>query len=148
MPSTKKLTIDTSKPVLVTGATGFVAGVLIRELLEKGLTVHGTVRDPSKIDRIEYLQKIADALPGKIKFFKGDLLTPGSFDEAIVGCQVVFHTASPFVSAVKDPQIDLIGPAVLGTENVLASVNKTPTVRHVVMTSSIMSTYTDTACKE
>ena len=146
MPSTKKLNINTTKPVLVTGATGYVAGVLIKQLLEKGLTVHGTVRDPTKTERIQYLQKIADASPGKIKFFKGDLLSPGSFDDAMAGCQVVFHTASPFVPTVKDPQRDLVDPALLGTENVLGSVNKTPTVKRVVLTSSIVSTYGD-ACE-
>ena len=143
MPSSKKLKIDTSKPVLVTGATGYVAGVLIQQLLEKGLTVHGTVRDPSKTDRFEYLQKIADASPGTIKFFKGDLLAPGSFDEAMSGCSTVFHTASPFTMEVKDPQKDLIDPAVLGTENVLNSANKTPTVKRVVVTSSCAAAYSD-----
>lgn len=146
MPSNKKLNIDTSKPVLVTGATGYVAGVLIKQLLEKGLTVHGTVRDPSKTDRLAYLQKLADESSGTIKFFKGDLLTPGSFEEAMVGCAVVFHTASPFVASVEDPQKDLVDPALLGTENVLNSVNKTPTVKRVVLTSSIVATYGD-ACE-
>ena len=34
------LQIDKNMPVLVTGATGYVAGPLVKELLEKGLTVH------------------------------------------------------------------------------------------------------------
>jgi hypothetical protein len=35
------------------------------------------------------------------------------------GCSVVFHTASPFLVTEKDidPQIDLVDPAVMGTEN-------------------------------
>ena len=40
--------IDTTKPVLVTGATGYVAGWLVKELLEAGVTVHAAVRDPLK----------------------------------------------------------------------------------------------------
>ncbi|MFM7348623.1 MAG: NAD-dependent epimerase/dehydratase family protein [Erythrobacter sp.] len=31
--------------MLVTGATGYIAGELIRQLLAKGWTVHGTVRN-------------------------------------------------------------------------------------------------------
>lgn len=37
---------DTSAPVLVTGATGFVVGWLVKRLLEEGFTVHAAVRDP------------------------------------------------------------------------------------------------------
>ena len=38
--------VDTSKPVMVTGATGFVAGWLVKRLLESGATVHAPVRNP------------------------------------------------------------------------------------------------------
>ena len=121
MPLTRDLKIDTSKPVMVTGATGYVAGVLIAHLLDRGLTVHGTVRDPSKTDRLNYLTEYADRSKGKIKFFKGDLLEEGSFDGAAKGCEIFFHTASPFIMGdnIKDPDKDLIEPAIRGTENVL-----------------------------
>ena len=59
------------------------------------------------------------------------------------GCEVVFHTASPFVIDVKDPQKDLIDPAVKGTENVLETANNTPSVKKVVVTSSCAAIYTD-----
>ena len=51
MPCTADLKIDTSKPVLVTGGTGYIASVLIDLLLSKGLKVHTTVRDPSNAER-------------------------------------------------------------------------------------------------
>ena len=71
MPCSKEFTVDTTKPVLVTGATGYVAGILVQQLLEKGLTVHATVRDPSTTERIQYLQDVANKTTGSIKFFKG-----------------------------------------------------------------------------
>ncbi|CAB9496044.1 Anthocyanidin reductase ((2S)-flavan-3-ol-forming) [Seminavis robusta] len=145
MPCLKKFDIDTTKPVLVTGGTGYVAGVLISQLVEKGVTVHATVRDPSKTDRLAYLQEIADNSPGSIKFFKADLTTQGSFEEAMKGCYAVFHTASPFSTDIKDPVKDLVEPAVIGTENVLRQCNKTPSVKRVVVTSSVVATYTDAA---
>src|ERR1700752_1817042 len=40
--------IDRKAPVLVTGASGYIAGWIIKYLLEEGRTVHATVRDPSK----------------------------------------------------------------------------------------------------
>ena len=38
--------IDRSKPVLVTGANGYVASWLVKHLLDEGLTVHAAVRNP------------------------------------------------------------------------------------------------------
>ena len=52
------------------------------------------------------------------------------------GCELVFHTASPFTYTIKDPQRDLVDPALLGTRNVLGSANRTTTMKRVVLTSS------------
>jgi dihydroflavonol-4-reductase len=128
--------IDKSKPVLVTGATGYVAGWIVKRLLDEGLTVHAPVRNPDNVDSLKYLNAIAAKSKGKIKYFKADLLTEGSYDEAMKDCELVFHTASPFINTVKDPQKDLVDPALIGTRNVLASVNRTTSVSRVVLTSS------------
>ena len=135
--------IDKTKPVMVTGATGYVAGWLVKKLLEEGITVHAAVRDPENKQKIAHLNEAAKNSKGTIKYFKSDLLEMGSYTEAMKDCEVVFHTASPFTSSFKDPQKDLIDPAVLGTQNVLESVNKTPTVKRVVLTSSCAAIYTD-----
>jgi len=135
--------IDKSKPVMVTGATGYVAGWLVKKLLEDGLTVHAAVRDPNKTEKIAHLNAIASKSPGNIKYFKSDLLQQGSYAEAMEGCELVFHTASPFTSKFKDPQKELIDPAVNGTKNVLEQANKTKSVKRVVLTSSCAAIYSD-----
>lgn len=135
--------IDKTKPVLVTGATGYVAGWLVKKLLDEGITVHAAVRNPDKKEKIEHLDKVAATSKGSIKYFKSDLLEKGSYAEAMKDCELVFHTASPFVMDVKDPQRDLIDPAVLGTQNVLETANQIPSVKRVVVTSSCAAIYTD-----
>ncbi|MBK8557468.1 MAG: NAD-dependent epimerase/dehydratase family protein [Lewinellaceae bacterium] len=137
--------IDRSKPVLVTGATGYVAGWLVKQLLEAGFTVHAAVRNPDNTQKLEHLNAIAAAAPGKILYFKSDLLMPGSYAKAMEGCELIFHTASPFTSNFKDAQKELIDPAVLGTKNVLDQANKTPSVKRIVLTSSCAAIYTDAA---
>jgi nucleoside-diphosphate-sugar epimerase len=135
----------TAHPVLVTGATGFVAGWLVKRLLEEGMTVHAAVRDPSNTSKIAHLTRLADELPGTIRFFAADLLDQGSYKEAMAGCTVVFHTASPFTSKFTDPQRDLVDPAVKGTRNVVDTANETETVTRVVVTSSCAAIYGDNA---
>ncbi|MEZ4989261.1 MAG: NAD-dependent epimerase/dehydratase family protein [Saprospiraceae bacterium] len=136
-------TIDRSKPVLVTGATGYVAGWLVKKLLEEGLTVHAAVRDPKNEIKVAHLSALANQTPGKIKFFKSDLLDEGSYAEAMADCELVFHTASPFTTEVADPQKELIDPAVNGTKNVLEQANQTASVKRIVLTSSCAAIYTD-----
>ncbi len=137
--------IDTTKPVMITGATGYVAGWVVKKLLEEGLTVHAPVRDPKNPEKLKYLDQIAVGAPGKIKYFKADLLDEGSYSEAMAGCHIVFHTASPFKIDVADPQKELVDPAQLGTCNVLEEANRTPSVKRVVLTSSCAAIYGDNA---
>ena len=99
--------IDKSKPVLVTGANGYVASWLVKKLLEDGITVHAAVR---KIDseKLCHLNQIAKNSSGKIIFFETDLLIENSYEQAMKDCELIFHTASPFKTNVKNPQKELI----------------------------------------
>lgn len=135
--------IDKKKPVMVTGATGYLAGWLVKELLENGIDVHAAVRNPENKDKVQHLVDIAEGNKGNIKFFKADLLKEDSYDEAMENCEVVFHTASPFLLNVKDKIKDLIEPALHGTQNVLNSANKAVSVKRVVVTSSCAAIYGD-----
>ena len=136
--------IDKSKPVLVTGGTGYLASWVIKMLLEEGISVNATVRDPSNIQKVEYLKAMAEASSGKLKLFKSDLLDKGSFDEPMQDCELVIHTASPFfVTGIKNSEEELIRPAREGTRNVLESAKRTPTVKRVVLTSSVVAIYGD-----
>ena len=133
-------------PVLVTGANGYVASWLVKRLLELGIDVHGTVRDPRDPARTGHLRTIARGCPGTLSLFRADLLDPDGFDRAMAGCPLVFHTASPLiVRDVDDPVRDLIEPATRGTRHVLEAAGRTGAVRRVVLTSSIVAIYGDAA---
>ncbi|KAL6563754.1 hypothetical protein OROGR_002713 [Orobanche gracilis] len=132
------------KTVCVTGASGFIASWIVKFLLQRGYTVKASVRDPNDPKKTEHLMAL-DGAKERLQLIKANLLEEGSFDSIVDGCEGVFHTASPFYHAVKDPQAELIDPALKGTLNVLRSVAKTPSVKRVVLTSSIASVaYNDT----
>ncbi|CAE7027536.1 TKPR1 [Symbiodinium sp. CCMP2592] len=131
-----------AKVVCVTGCTGYVASEVVRQCLQEGWVVRGTVRDPNDESKVGYIKKMASGLPGKLELFKADLLTEGAFDPVVQGCEYVFHTASPFFfgSESEGPEAveaKLIKPAVDGTKNVLGSVAKHKAdIKCVALTSS------------
>jgi dihydroflavonol-4-reductase len=112
-----------STRVLVTGASGFIAGHCIDELLAHGHTVRGTVRSPAQRADVELV--------------RADLARDEGWAEAVAGCDVVLHVASPFPAAVPRDEDELIRPAVDGTLRVLRAAAASGTVRRVVLTSSV-----------
>lgn len=131
-------------PILVTGASGYIASWLIRYLLEAGHTVHATVRNPNKEESVRHLKQSAENQSGVLRLFAADLLKQGSFDEAMQGCGIVIHTASPFLlDGFDDANEALVRPAVEGTRNVLEAVNRKETVQKVILTSSVVAVYGD-----
>ncbi|KAK9221062.1 hypothetical protein WN944_009486 [Citrus x changshan-huyou] len=126
----------TGKVVCVTGASGYIASWLVKLLLSRGYTVKASVRDPNDPKKTGHLLAL-DGASERLQLFKANLLEEGSYDSVVDGCDGVFHTASPFYHDVKDPQVELLDPAVKGTVNVLNSCAKFPSIKRVVLTSSM-----------
>lgn len=130
--------LSTSSPVLVTGGSGFLGSWCIKTLLDRGYTVHTTVRSLEKAQFLKVIPGHEDT--PNLKIFDGiDLLSPGAFEPAMCGCEVVLHTASPFYMA-NGSEEKLVVPAVEGTRNVLNTCNKLG-VKKVVLTSSTAAIY-------
>jgi dihydroflavonol-4-reductase len=126
----------TGSPVLVTGASGFIASHIVEQLLEGGYRVRGTVRDPDKTRAEGHLTGLL-AANERLDLTPADLLAPGAFDDAARDCEYVIHTASPYAIDVADPQRDLVDPAVRGTISLLEACQKADSLKRVVLTSSV-----------
>ncbi|KAG0515151.1 hypothetical protein BDA96_10G254600 [Sorghum bicolor] len=124
------------KTVCVTGAGGFVASWLVQRLLSRGdYLVRGTVRDPSDPKNAHLMA--LDGAGERLRLFKADLLDRASVAAAVAGCDGVFHVASP-VPAVEptNPDVEIMAPAVTGTQNMLEA-SHAANVRRVVVVSSV-----------
>jgi nucleoside-diphosphate-sugar epimerase len=121
--------------VLVTGATGFIAGHCIEELLNHGYAVRGTVRDKATAD-VAHLTAIAKDTGGELEFAEASLDDDDGWAEAAEGCTYVWHLASPVPARLPRHEAELIRPAVDGTLRVLHAAARSGTVQRVVMTSS------------
>jgi len=132
------------KKITVTGATGYIASWIVRDLLIDGHEVRITVRDKTRTDKFQHLLDLEKQNSGKLLVFEANLLQEGSYDEAVKGAEYVMHTASPFFLDDKtDPKANLLDPAVNGTRNVIQAVNRSKSVKRVVLTSSLAAIYGD-----
>ncbi|OIS98434.1 PREDICTED: dihydroflavonol 4-reductase-like isoform X1 [Nicotiana attenuata] len=121
--------------VCVTGAAGFIGSWLVMKLLQRGYNVHATVRDPENKNKVKHLWELPKA-DSKLTLWKAELTEEGSFDEAIHGCQGVFHVATPMDFDSKDPENEVIKPTIRGILNIIESCAKAKTVKRLVFTSS------------
>jgi dihydroflavonol-4-reductase len=127
--------MNTNKPVLVTGASGFIAIHCITQLLEQGYHVRGTLRTMNRESELrKTIAKFIQA-DDKLSFVKADLLEDAGWAAAVRGCDYVLHVASPFPLGAPNNENDLIRPAKEGTLRVLRAAAEN-NVKRVVLTSS------------
>jgi len=124
--------------VLVTGASGYIGGHCVVELLRHGYRVRGTVRSLAKRAAVE---RLASRVPGsgeRLEVAVADLSADSGWGEALRDCAYVLHVASPFPPGVPRDEMEVITPAVEGTRRVLAAAAATRRgVKRVVITSSV-----------
>ena len=129
---------DSVGPVLVTGASGFIAMHLTLQLLEAGYRVRGTLRSPSRGQAIRATleAKLGSELGDRLELVKADLTSDAGWPEAVRGCRYVLHVASPLPRKPPKHEDELIAPARDGALRVLRAAADAG-VERLVMTSSV-----------
>lgn len=115
--------------VLVTGGNGHVGFNICKELKQHGYHVVATVRDLNDPVRTDHLKNIG------VELFQADLLSENHWQQAMENVEAVFHSASPNIIWAKDPQREIIDPAVMGMKHVFGAANKAG-VKTFIFTSS------------
>lgn len=110
------------KPVLVTGASGFLGWHVARVLLERGYRVRALVRPGSCVRDLA------------LETATGDLRDAASLRKAVAGCGLVFHVAADYRLWARRPE-ELYRSNVDGTRNLLEAARNSG-VERVVYTST------------
>jgi len=111
------------KPVLVTGASGFLGWHVARVAIERGCAVRALVRPGSRVEELP------------VETVTGDLRDPASLRRAVSGCGMVFHVAGDYRLWARNPR-ELYDSNVEGTRNLLEAA-RAAGVERVVYTSTV-----------
>ena len=126
--------------VLVTGGTGFVGAHCLIQLLAAGHETRTTVRDLKREGEARAMLRQGGAgdVGERLTFVRADLSADAGWAEAVRGCDIVLHVASPFPVTVPKDENELIVPARDGALRVLKAARDAG-VQRVVMTSSFVA---------
>jgi len=117
--------------VLVTGASGYIAGFVIKALVEQGWQVRGTIRTLARAAEVRATLGLPD-----LELVACDLMSDAGWAEAMHGIERVQHIASPIPAGEPKNPDDLIIPAREGALRALRFAHAAG-VKRVVMTSSM-----------
>ncbi|KAI1325909.1 putative cinnamoyl-CoA reductase [Xylariaceae sp. FL0255] len=129
--------------ILITGATGFIGFRILLAVLDAGHHVRFTVRSEEKA-QVVFSNPAVQKL---LKSNSSDQLSPviisdftvdGAFDTAMQGATHVIHAGSPVPMPTYNPTTEIFEPTVRISANILAAALKVPTIRRVIITSSIV----------
>jgi nucleoside-diphosphate-sugar epimerase len=127
---------ENNQLVLVTGGSGFIAGHVILQLLDKGYRVRTTVRSLDKEQTVRDILSYAGMTNGDaLSFVAADLLSDDGWPAAVDGVDYVMHVASPVQPGHVENEDDLIIPAREGALRVLRAAHASD-IRRVVLTSA------------
>jgi NAD dependent epimerase/dehydratase len=123
------------RPVLVTGAGGFIGSHLAELLARAGANVRAFVRYTSRGDH-GWLEDADPEAVAAIEVFRGDLANPEAVRKAMEGCEVVFHLGAliPIPYSYRHPR-EFVSANVEGTLNVLEAARRGEQAR-IVHTST------------
>jgi len=79
--------------VLVTGATGFLGSHIVKQLLDAGYDVRGTVRNLKNASKVEPLRQLPSR--SRLELVEVDLMDKDLWKSVVKDCAYVIHTASP-----------------------------------------------------
>ncbi len=111
---------------LLTGASGFVGGAVLRRLLAEGVEVRVLARRDADTANWQGLD---------VEVVHGDLRTGENLDMAVAGCQGLFHVAADYRLWVPDPA-PMYAANVGGTERLMRAALGAG-VERIVYTSSV-----------
>lgn len=126
--------------IFITGASGFVGSQVVLDALKAGHRLRINVRREAQIQQLSTRFSPAATAPSQLEFVVNpDLSDSDAIRKSLDDVDYIFHIASPMPGSGEDFKTDYLRPAVKSTEAILEAADLTPSVKRVVITSSLLA---------
>ena len=131
----------TGSLIFITGASGFIGSHVVLDSLKAGHRVRINVRRGDQIDELTARFSPAASSPDQLKFvINPDISDSKAVGSALSDVEYIFHLASPTANHTEpDFKTEFLKPAVKGTEAILNAAALAPSVKRVVIVSSLLA---------
>jgi nucleoside-diphosphate-sugar epimerase len=133
-----------AKPlVFITGASGHIGFATLALVLKKGYRVRIASRRLATAQKLKDLPSVKPYADSLSVVEVADFTTEDAFDQALKDVEYVLHIASPIPDDAQtgtefDIKKEYIDPAIQGNLGLLRAASKSPSVKRVVITSSVV----------
>ena len=124
-----------TKRIFVSGVNGHIGNHIVRDLLEHGYAVRGSVRDLNDPEKTDHVRAHAADLgcEDRLELVEGDVLDADGWTTHLSGCDGLFHTATMY--STRGSAAEILDTANMGTTHLLHAAAQAG-VQRVVYTSS------------
>ncbi|MCH1540636.1 MAG: NAD-dependent epimerase/dehydratase family protein [Candidatus Poseidonia sp.] len=130
---------ETLQRIFVTGVNGHIGNHIVRDLLEHGFMVKGSVRsldDPMKVDHVrKHAQDLG--LEERLELVEANVMEADGWTELLSGCDGLFHTAT--IYSTQGNAQEILDTANKGTLHLFhaASAAKVPRIIYTSSTAAV-----------
>ena len=129
------MTEKPSRRIFVTGVNGHIGNHIVKDLLENGYCVRGSVRDLNDPSKTDHVRAHAEALGAndRLELVQGDVLDADGWTALLADCDGLFHTAT--VYSTRADANTILATANMGTTHLLHAAANAG-ISRIVYTSS------------
>lgn len=121
----------------IIGGSGFIGSYITQLFLQRGFEVKVSATDITKEEKYKHLLTLPHA--DQLHISELNVENKTALKSFVQDCDIIVHGGTPFILDVQNPEIQLFGPTIKGTENFLEVVQATPGIEKVVFIASVAS---------
>ena len=124
---------EAPKRIFVSGVNGHIGNHIVRDLLEHGYMVRGSVRDLNDPMRTEHVRTHAKDLgcEDRLELVEGDVLDADGWASRMGGCDGLFHTAT--IYSTRGTATEILDTANKGTTHLLHAAAEAMPKDHIAV---------------